>query len=127
MEQGFLMVGYGQPLQIRPQRWLARWGGAGTEAARNSRAMQCAPHPHPTHPPVRARARYSTIYTMAPVFSLVLDRDVTDSMAMMYPELYRELLKGRALSVKNFLLWVLVSVYQGLAHRGPSARQTPLC
>jgi len=30
---------------------------------------------------------------MAPVFSLVLDRDVTDVMALVYPELYRELLK----------------------------------
>jgi phospholipid-translocating ATPase len=36
---------------------------------------------------------YSTIYTMAPVFSLVLDKDVSDDIAMMYPELYRDLPK----------------------------------
>ena len=84
------------------------------------------------------------MYTMAPVFSLVLDRDVTDVMALVYPELYRELLKvrrtghtwagrgwpvcltcgavalcvlifrqGRALSLKSFFIWVLISVYQG--------------
>jgi phospholipid-translocating ATPase len=36
---------------------------------------------------------YSTLYTMAPVFSLVLDIDVTDETALLYPELYRELTK----------------------------------
>lgn len=36
---------------------------------------------------------YTTVYTMAPVFSLVLDRDITSEMALMYPELYKELLK----------------------------------
>ncbi len=30
---------------------------------------------------------------MAPVFSLVLDRDVNEDLAMLYPELYRELTK----------------------------------
>lgn len=56
---------------------------------------------------------YTTIYTMAPVFSLVLDRDITPEMALMYPELYKELLKGRSLSNKTFFIWVLISVYQG--------------
>ncbi len=36
---------------------------------------------------------YATIYTMAPVFSLVLDQDVTEDTALMYPELYKELTK----------------------------------
>jgi phospholipid-translocating ATPase len=36
---------------------------------------------------------YATIYTMAPVFSLVLDRDVSEETALVYPELYRELHK----------------------------------
>ena len=31
---------------------------------------------------------YSTIYTMFPVFSLVLDKDVKSEVAMLYPELY---------------------------------------
>lgn len=30
---------------------------------------------------------------MAPVFSLVLDRDVSEDLAMLYPELYKELTK----------------------------------
>lgn len=36
---------------------------------------------------------YATVYTMAPVFSLVLDRDVSEDLAMLYPELYKELTK----------------------------------
>ena len=30
---------------------------------------------------------------MAPVFSLVLDEDVSPDIALMYPELYRDLMK----------------------------------
>ncbi|XP_053427309.1 probable phospholipid-transporting ATPase IIB isoform X5 [Nycticebus coucang] len=56
---------------------------------------------------------YATVYTMFPVFSLVLDQDVKPEVAMLYPELYKELTKGRALSFKTFLIWVLISVYQG--------------
>ena len=36
---------------------------------------------------------YATVYTMAPVFSLVLDKDVSQDTAMLYPELYKELTK----------------------------------
>ncbi|XP_007936616.1 probable phospholipid-transporting ATPase IIA [Orycteropus afer afer] len=56
---------------------------------------------------------YSTLYTMFPVFSLVLDKDVKSEVAMLYPELYKDLLKGRPLSYKTFLTWVLISIYQG--------------
>ncbi|XP_034852131.1 probable phospholipid-transporting ATPase IIB isoform X3 [Mirounga leonina] len=56
---------------------------------------------------------YATLYTMFPVFSLVLDQDVKPEMAMLYPELYKDLTKGRSLSFKTFLVWVLISVYQG--------------
>jgi phospholipid-translocating ATPase len=56
---------------------------------------------------------YATIYTMLPVFSLVLDRDVSGQIAITYPELYKELIKGRSLSYKTFFIWVLVSIYQG--------------
>lgn len=38
-------------------------------------------------------AGYATVYTMAPVFSLVLDRDVSEDLALIYPELYKELTK----------------------------------
>ncbi|KAF2016740.1 phospholipid-translocating P-type ATPase-like protein [Aaosphaeria arxii CBS 175.79] len=63
---------------------------------------------------------YSTVYTMAPVFSLVLDRDVDESVANLYPELYAELKTGRSLSYKSFLIWVLVSIYQGSMIQGLS-------
>ena len=39
---------------------------------------------------------YATVYTMAPVFSLVLDRDVNEDLALLYPELYKELTKVTA-------------------------------
>ncbi|KAF1970101.1 phospholipid-translocating P-type ATPase [Bimuria novae-zelandiae CBS 107.79] len=63
---------------------------------------------------------YSTVYTMAPVFSLVLDRDVDESVANLYPELYAELKLGRSLSTKSFLIWVAVSIYQGSLIQGLS-------
>lgn len=56
---------------------------------------------------------YSTIYTMAPVFSLVLDKDISEEIAIMYPELYKDLTKGRALSMRTFFTWLLISLYQG--------------
>ncbi|XP_044744266.1 probable phospholipid-transporting ATPase IIB isoform X1 [Coccinella septempunctata] len=56
---------------------------------------------------------YATVYTMFPVFSLVLDQDVSADIALTYPELYKELAKGRSLSFKTFFMWVLISIYQG--------------
>lgn len=56
---------------------------------------------------------YATVYTMLPVFSLVLDKDISSKIAMTYPELYKELAKGRSLTYKTFFLWVLISIYQG--------------
>lgn len=58
--------------------------------------------------------RYATLYTMFPVFSLVLDKDVSGKIALTYPELYKELSKGRSLSFKTFFMWVLISIYQGM-------------
>ncbi|KAF8624052.1 hypothetical protein AX15_006069 [Amanita polypyramis BW_CC] len=58
---------------------------------------------------------YATLYTMAPVFSLVLDRDVSEDLALLYPELYKELTKGRTLSYKTFFQWCMISLYQGAA------------
>lgn len=43
---------------------------------------------------------YATVYTMAPVFALVLDEDVSADIALMYPELYRELMKVSSLFQK---------------------------
>lgn len=73
---------------------------------------------------------YTTLFTMAPVFSLVLDQDVPERLVFVYPELYKELQKvglahvfmkcslwrcvqGRVLSMKTFCLWLFKSVYQG--------------
>jgi phospholipid-translocating ATPase len=56
---------------------------------------------------------YATVYTMLPVFSLVLDRDVNEDLALLYPELYKELTLGKTLSYKTFFVWVIVSIYQG--------------
>lgn len=63
---------------------------------------------------------YATIYTSAPVFSLVVDRDVDERLANLYPELYKELKSGRSLSYISFFTWVLVSVYQGAVIQGLS-------
>jgi phospholipid-translocating ATPase len=56
---------------------------------------------------------YATIFTTGPVFSLVLDEDVSETNAMKFPELYHELQKRRYLSLKTFLLWAWKALYQG--------------
>merc|ERR1712050_74910 len=43
----------------------------------------------------------------------VLDKDVSGRIALMYPELYKDLAKGRSLTFKTFFIWVLISIYQG--------------
>ena len=63
---------------------------------------------------------YATVYTMFPVFSLVLDKDVDEGLAKLYPELYKELTEGRSLSQRTFFAWVLVSIYQGSLIQGLS-------
>ncbi|KAJ8735070.1 hypothetical protein PYW08_014320 [Mythimna loreyi] len=56
---------------------------------------------------------YGTVYTMLPVFSLVLDKDIPSSTALRYPQLYKQLSKGRQLSYKSFYVWTGISIYQG--------------
>ena len=56
---------------------------------------------------------YCTFYTNFPVFSLIWDLDVPQNIALLYPELYKELVKGRIFSLKTFFTWMLVSIYQG--------------
>lgn len=68
---------------------------------------------------------YATVYTMAPVFSLVLDRDVDEGLANLYPELYKELTLGKSLSYKTFFIWVAISIYQGLIIQGGSELLLP--
>lgn len=63
---------------------------------------------------------YATVYTNAPVFSLVLDKDVDEHLANLYPELYKELKSGRSLSYRSFFGWMFISVYQGAVIQGLS-------
>ncbi len=56
---------------------------------------------------------YSTVFTMLPVFSLILDQDADRDTVMRYPALYKSLQKGRSLNFKTFLIWVWISIYQG--------------
>lgn len=63
---------------------------------------------------------YATVYTMAPVFSLTLDTDVSEPLANLYPELYKELTTNHTLSYTTFFIWVAVSIYQGSIIQGLS-------
>ncbi|XP_026484609.2 probable phospholipid-transporting ATPase IIB [Vanessa tameamea] len=56
---------------------------------------------------------YGTVFTMLPVFSLVLDKDISSTTALRYPQLYKQLTKGRQLSYKTFYIWIGISIYQG--------------
>ena len=70
---------------------------------------------------------YATIYTMAPVFSLVLDRDLNEDLALSYPELYKELTKVRArlLSLPFFCFCCCMCVYAMLMTDGLYSRGGP--
>lgn len=41
---------------------------------------------------------------MAPVFSLVLDQDVSEEIALLYPELYKDLTKARL--IPHFIIYM---------------------
>ncbi|ELP84762.1 phospholipid-transporting P-type atpase, putative, partial [Entamoeba invadens IP1] len=56
---------------------------------------------------------YSTFYTMAPVFSLVLDERISLKDVMKFPVLYVEMQKGRNLNFTTFFAWMFVSILQG--------------
>ncbi|KAG1470598.1 hypothetical protein G6F56_002588 [Rhizopus delemar] len=56
---------------------------------------------------------YATVYTNGPVFSLVLDQDVSEEIAMIYPELYKDLTKMDGFSRSSHrisLFWVYVDI-----------------
>src|SRR5262245_45343711 len=57
---------------------------------------------HSTDGRQRSLRSYSACFATAPVFSLVLDRDVNENIAMMYSEPYEELRKGQLFSFKTF-------------------------
>ena len=55
---------------------------------------------------------YSTIFTCLPSISVLLDRDIAKENVLKFPTLYKILLKGRELNLKNFLWWLFKSVVQ---------------
>ena len=55
---------------------------------------------------------YSTIFTCTPAISILLDQDIDKENVLKFPTLYRILLKGRELNLKNFLWWLFKSVVQ---------------
>lgn len=57
---------------------------------------------------------YATLYTSLPVFSLILDEDLSREKTLQYPNLYISLRKSRELNTKTFLGWLWMSIYQGL-------------
>lgn len=55
---------------------------------------------------------YSTLYTNIPVLTLLLDVEISNKDVMKFPDLYRELQKGRSLNIKAFLLLFFQSLFQ---------------
>ena len=55
---------------------------------------------------------YSTLYTNIPVLTLLLDREINNENAMKFPDLYKELQKGRALNIKAFVYLTFQSLFQ---------------
>ena len=53
---------------------------------------------------------YVCIYNLVPLLCMFLNEDVDYKVAMMYPELYKNLLKGRHLSTRTFFLWNAVAL-----------------
>ena len=55
---------------------------------------------------------YSTIFTCAPSISVLLDKDVSKDNVLKFPTLYKILLMGKELNLKNFLFWLFKSIFQ---------------
>lgn len=56
---------------------------------------------------------YVSIFTTLPIFSLILDEDISKKEAFNYPSLYSLAQKGQNLTVKIFFVWVWKSIFQG--------------
>lgn len=56
---------------------------------------------------------YVTLYTPLPFFASILSYDVEKHIALRFPELYKELNQNKALSIRSFATWNVVSFYQG--------------
>lgn len=49
-------------------------------------------------------------------FLKVLDKDISSVTALRYPQLYKQMTKGRQLSYKTFYIWIGISIYQGIVY-----------
>jgi phospholipid-translocating ATPase len=59
---------------------------------------------------------YSTAFLMLPAVALIFDESASRDKAVgLYPELYRDLSKGRSLSFKSFFVWLAQGVWSGSA------------
>ena len=56
---------------------------------------------------------YATVFTMLPVFGIVLDEDVSADTIFLYPQIYADSAKGKSLNHRTFLSWVWKSVFSG--------------
>ncbi|KAF9762499.1 putative phospholipid-transporting ATPase IIB [Nosema granulosis] len=56
---------------------------------------------------------FVSLYTFFPIFSAVYTSDVTRETARKFPEIYKELLENKLLSIKEFASWNMMSFYQG--------------
>ena len=56
---------------------------------------------------------FATFFTNFAVLALIFDAFIEDSTVLAYPELYTKCQKGRYLSGKTFIRWILIGIYQG--------------
>ncbi|CAL5996369.1 Phospholipid-transporting_ATPase IA [Hexamita inflata] len=54
---------------------------------------------------------YVCVYSIIPLLCIYVNEDVDYSVTMMYPELYKNLLKGRLLNIKTFFIWNSVAIF----------------
>lgn len=56
---------------------------------------------------------FITVYTFLPIFSIICSSDISRSVVVKFPELYKELTENKLLSYRHFSVWILISFYQG--------------
>lgn len=56
---------------------------------------------------------FITVYTFLPIFSIICSSDISRSVVVKFPELYKELAENRLLSYRHFSVWILTAFYQG--------------
>jgi phospholipid-translocating ATPase len=61
---------------------------------------------------------------MLPVFSLVLDVELSESVVFTFPELYSSLRAGRVMSQKTLFAWLWASIYQVPIQRKKKKKKT---